>query len=70
VLLDLCTQLQGRLFAVRDKMDERGAMAVEYGLCVALIAAVIVTLVASLGTQIQTAFSMVVNAIGGAVGGG
>lgn len=47
--------LQARL-AKRD----RGATAVEYGMIVALIAAVIVVLVATLGGQIQTAFQTVV----------
>ncbi|MDN5745456.1 MAG: Flp family type IVb pilin [Nocardioidaceae bacterium] len=41
------------------KMEERGATAVEYGLLVALIAAVIVTIVATLGTQISEAFTSV-----------
>lgn len=45
--------------------DDRGATAVEYGLFVALIAAVIVGLVATLGTQIQTAFQTIVTALGG-----
>lgn len=43
--------------------EDRGATAVEYGLLVALIAAVIVTVVATLGGQIQTAFQTVVDAI-------
>ncbi len=43
--------------------DEQGATAVEYGLFVALIAAVIVTLVSSLGTKIKAAFNTIVNAI-------
>lgn len=46
--------------------DERGATAVEYGIMVALIAAVIVTIVATLGTQVQAAFCTVVEALGGA----
>ena len=45
--------------------DEEGATAVEYGLIVALIAAIIVGVVATLGTQIQTAFQTVVNALPG-----
>jgi pilus assembly protein Flp/PilA len=49
--------LQILLNARRD--DERGATAVEYGLLVALIAAVIVAIVATLGTQINTAFTTV-----------
>ena len=43
--------------------NERGATAVEYGLMVALIAAVIVLAVTALGTQINTAFEFVVDAI-------
>lgn len=38
------------------KTDERGATAVEYGLLVALIAAVIVGVVALLGDNLQQAF--------------
>ena len=45
------------LNARRD--EEKGATAVEYGLLVALIAAVIITVVALLGTQINTAFSSI-----------
>ncbi len=41
--------------------DDRGATAVEYGLIVALIAAVIVAIVATLGGQINTAFTTVSN---------
>ena len=43
--------------------DEEGATAVEYGLLVALIAAVIVTVVGVLGGQINTAFQTVVTAL-------
>jgi pilus assembly protein Flp/PilA len=46
--------------------EERGATAVEYGLLVALIAAVIVAVVAVLGTQIQNAFQTVSNSLSGA----
>jgi pilus assembly protein Flp/PilA len=45
--------------------DEEGATAVEYGLLVALIAAVIVGVVGTLGGQINTAFQSVVTALGG-----
>ena len=45
--------------------NERGATAVEYGLMVALIAAVIVAVVALLGEEINAAFTTVLNAIGG-----
>lgn len=39
--------------------DERGATAVEYGMLVALIAAVIVVAVALLGTKIDAAFDTI-----------
>lgn len=39
--------------------DEEGATMVEYGLMVALIAAVCVVIVASLGTKVKTAFTTV-----------
>jgi pilus assembly protein Flp/PilA len=46
--------------------EDRGATAVEYGLLVALIAAVIVAVVAVLGTQIKNAFQTVSNSLSGA----
>jgi len=39
--------------------DEEGATAVEYGLMVALIAAVIVAIVNTLGQNVNTAFKIV-----------
>jgi pilus assembly protein Flp/PilA len=51
-------------------LSERGATAVEYGMIVALIAAVIVATVAVLGGQIETAFDTVVDEIAGNGGGG
>ena len=56
--------------ATVPKRDEKGATAVEYGLLVALIAAVIVGVVVTLGGQINTGFETVSNAITEAVGGG
>ncbi len=50
-------------FVEARRNDETGATAVEYGLLVALIAAVIVTTVAALGGEIQNAFQTVVTAI-------
>jgi pilus assembly protein Flp/PilA len=46
--------------------DESGATAVEYGLMVALIAAVIIGVVTTLGTNLQGTFTTVGNAVGGA----
>jgi pilus assembly protein Flp/PilA len=47
------------LTAMRD--EERGATAVEYGLIVALIAAVIITAVTALGSKVSTNFTNVAN---------
>jgi pilus assembly protein Flp/PilA len=46
--------------------NKEGATAVEYGLMVACIAAVIVAIVVTLGGQINTAFTTVSEAIAGA----
>jgi pilus assembly protein Flp/PilA len=43
--------------------SEKGATAVEYGLLVALIAAVIIVIVTTLGTQVNTAFTTVSNSL-------
>jgi pilus assembly protein Flp/PilA len=45
------------------RRDDRGATAVEYGLMVGLIAAVIVTIVTTLGGDVKTEFSNVANAL-------
>lgn len=45
--------------------EEEGATMVEYGIMVALIAAILITIVTTLGGQIQTAFQSVVTALGG-----
>lgn len=45
--------------------DDRGATAVEYGLIVALIAAVIIVVVGLLGTQVSSAFNTVLKGMGG-----
>ncbi len=46
-------------WAVSSIRNERGAAAVEYGIMVALIAAVIVGTVALIGTQLLGAFNIV-----------
>jgi pilus assembly protein Flp/PilA len=51
--------------ALTQRLGDRGATAVEYGLMVALIAAVIIGAVTVLGTNINTVFTNVGNAIGG-----
>jgi pilus assembly protein Flp/PilA len=45
------------------RRDDRGATAVEYGLMVALIAAVIVTAVTLIGTNLNTTFNNVATKI-------
>jgi len=55
--------------AQRDKMDERGASAVEYGLLIAGIAALIVTVVFLLGGQIRDTFQDTCDTIAGAGSG-
>ncbi len=56
-------KLQTRAATLLATRKDRGATAVEYGLLVALIAAIIVGVVATLGTQIQAAFQTVVDAL-------
>ena len=48
---------------VGRKDNEKGATAVEYGLLVALIAAVIITVVILLGQQINTAFTSITDGL-------
>ena len=64
-MLNVFLSLQSYLSAALRR-DDRGATAVEYGLLVALIAAVIVAIVFTLGQQISTAFQTVSDAIAGA----
>lgn len=48
---------------LETRREEKGATAVEYGMLVALIAAVIVVAVALLGTKINTAFGTINGAL-------
>ncbi len=48
------------------RLNEKGASAVEYGIMVALIAAVIVTTVSNIGQSLLAAFTKVASAIGSA----
>ncbi|MBT2552950.1 Flp family type IVb pilin [Arthrobacter sp. ISL-5] len=53
---------------IKDRLEsEKGATAVEYGLLVALIAAVIIGTVVTLGGQINDAFVKITTELGGAV---
>jgi pilus assembly protein Flp/PilA len=56
--------VQGRMELQRlQGRTDRGATAVEYGLLVGLIAAVIITIVATLGTQIAALFTKISGAL-------
>jgi len=57
------SQLVALLNLLVGRRDDEGATAVEYGMLVALIAAVIVTTVVTLGQQIQVAFQAIVSAL-------
>ncbi len=48
---------------LRKLKEQKGATAVEYGMMVALIAAVIVVIVGVLGGQVNTAFTTVSTAL-------
>ncbi len=62
-MLEPSTRLQSSWLALRERTrEDRGATAVEYGLLVALIAAVIVGVVTTLGTEIQAAFQTMIGA--------
>ncbi|HYK68969.1 MAG TPA: Flp family type IVb pilin [Streptosporangiaceae bacterium] len=50
-------------FLTRQLRSDRGATAVEYGLLVALIAAVIVAIVVVVGHQVSNAFQTVSNSL-------
>ncbi|MDY7103025.1 MAG: Flp family type IVb pilin [Actinomycetota bacterium] len=56
------TELFTKLY-VALRAEEDGATAVEYGMMVALIAAVIVSVVAVLGGQVQAAFQTISDAL-------
>jgi pilus assembly protein Flp/PilA len=59
-MTSLMVSMMAFVAGVKDRFSsEKGATAVEYGLLVALIAAVIVTIVGTLGTQINTAFTTI-----------
>ena len=57
------------VFVAQQRLGKatKGATAVEYGLLVALIAAVIITVVGLLGSSIQAAFQKVLDGVNGAV---
>lgn len=60
-LMNTYVQLTNAFAAMRE--EERGATAVEYGLIVALIAAIIIGVVATLGTKVSSNFQKVADNI-------
>ena len=60
---EFAVKAQNAFYAHKTALDERGAAGVEYGLLVALIAAVIIGTVVILGTQIKQAFVDVTDAL-------
>jgi pilus assembly protein Flp/PilA len=61
-MTSLMVSMMAFVAGVKDRFgSEKGATAVEYGLLVALIAAVIVAIVATLGGQINSAFTTISN---------
>lgn len=62
-LIELYATTMAFITAKRD--DEKGATAVEYGLLVALIAAVIIGVVALLGGELKSMFTEVESKISG-----
>ena len=59
-MLEIFVRCQTWFGDLRERAhEERGATAVEYGLLVALIAAVIVLVVKTLGSKVSNAFSSV-----------
>ena len=59
-MTSLMVSMMAFVAGVKDRFSsEKGATAVDYGLLVALIAAVIVVVVAALGGQINTAFTTI-----------
>ena len=58
-MLQLLADMQNWLAGFRN--DEHGATAVEYGLIVALIAAIIIAIVATLGEEIAGGFQSIVD---------
>ena len=55
--------------AQRAKLDERGASAVEYGLLIAGIAALIVVVVFAFGGVLKNVFSNTCKSVGASAGG-
>jgi pilus assembly protein Flp/PilA len=62
-LLKMWCETVNRVREIRD--GERGATAVEYGIMIALIAAVIISVVSAVGTDIEAGFEKVRGGLNG-----
>lgn len=62
-LLEMWCEIVNRVHEIRD--GERGATAVEYGIMIALIAAVIISVVSAVGTDIEAGFKKVEDGLPG-----
>ena len=70
-MVKLFVTLETLAFVTAKRLrEEKGATAVEYGLMVGLIAAVIIATVMLLGGQLNTLFQRITTALAGAGGGG
>ena len=69
-MIDNLRNLLATLHVLRaEKRDERGASAVEYGLLVAGIAALVAVVVFALGDNISDAFTSTCDSVNGATAG-
>lgn len=62
-LLGIWCEIVNRVHEIRN--GERGATAVEYGIMIALIAAVIISVVSAVGTDIEAGFEKVRGGLNG-----
>ncbi|CAN5476306.1 hypothetical protein BH18ACT16_BH18ACT16_10860 [soil metagenome] len=62
-LVGMWCEIVNRVHEIRD--GERGATAVEYGIMIALIAAVIISVVSAVGTDIEEGFGKVRDGLNG-----
>jgi len=63
IMIKFYATLMSFVSELDNRREQKGATAVEYGLLVALIAAVLILVVTTLGTDIQAQFQKVVDAI-------
>lgn len=62
-LLEMWCEIVNRVHEIRD--GERGATAVEYGIMIALIAAVIISVVSAVGNDVRAGFEQIQDGLPG-----